>query len=284
MSTVVAEQLTRTFGDFVAVDAVDLRIEPGEVVALLGANGAGKTTLIRLLLGVLPPSSGWFRLFGEAPTRAQRRRVGYVPQNLGLYPDLTVRENLEFRAGLLSVAPSDFGRGQRRLVGQLPLGQQRQAAFAAATQHDPELLILDEPTSGVSALARSRLWNVIRERSAAGAAILVSTHYMDEAEQADRIIIMANGKIAAMGSVSDIVGGRQVVEVTAEDWPAALDAVERPPRLVLLDGRVIRIVGDALPAVRADLARAGVEARTGVVPASLNETLVELSRAPGGAS
>ena len=284
MSTVVAEQLTRTFGDFIAVDAVDLRIEAGEVVALLGANGAGKTTLIRLLLGVLPPSSGWFRLFGEAPTRAQRRRVGYVPQNLGLYPDLTVRENLEFRAGLLSVAPSDLGRGQRRLVGQLPLGQQRQAAFAAATQHDPELLILDEPTSGVSPLARTRLWNVIRERSAGGAAILVSTHYMDEAEQADRIIIMANGRIVAMGSVSDIVGERQVVEVTAEDWPAALAAVERPPRLVLLDGRVIRVLGDALPAVRADLARAGVEARTGVVPASLNETLVELSRAPAGAS
>ena len=280
MSTLAAERLSRTFGAFTAVDGVDLQIDAGEVVALLGANGAGKTTLIRMLLGVLPPTSGWFRLFGEAPTRAQRHRVGYVPQNLGLYRDLTIRENLEFRAGLFSAAPSDFGRGERHLVGHLPLGQQRQAAFAAATQHDPDLLILDEPTSGVSPLARSRLWNVIRERSAAGTAVLVSTHYMDEAEQADRVIIMANGRIVAQGAVPDIIGSRRVVEVTADDWPAALAAVERPSRIVLLDGRVIRILGDELPAVRADLDRASIPARIGVVPASLNETLVELSRVP----
>jgi ABC-2 type transport system ATP-binding protein/ribosome-dependent ATPase len=284
VTAVAAERLCRTFGAFTAVDGVDLQIDAGEIVALLGANGAGKTTLIRLLLGVLPPTSGWFRLFGEAPTRAQRHRVGYVPQNLGLYRDLTIRENLEFRAGLLSAAPSDFGRSERHLVGQLPLGQQRQAAFAAATQHDPDLLILDEPTSGVSPLARSRLWNAIRERSAAGTAVLVSTHYMDEAEQADRIIIMANGKIVAEGSVPDIIGPRRVVEVTADDWPAALAAVERHPRIVLLDGRVIRILGDELPAVRADLDRAAIPARTRVVPASLNETLVELSRGPNRAS
>jgi ABC-2 type transport system ATP-binding protein/ribosome-dependent ATPase len=281
MSAVVAERLTRTFGAFCAVDDIDLQIDAGEVVGLLGANGAGKTTLIRLLLGVLRPSSGCVQLFNEPPTRAQRRRVGYVPQNLGLYRDLTIRENLEFRAGLFSTVPSDFGREERRLVGQLPLGQQRQAAFAAAIQHHPDLLILDEPTSGVSPLARSRLWNVIRERSDAGAAVLVSTHYMDEAEQADRIIIMANAKIVAQGTVSDVVGSRRVVEVAADDWPAALAAVERHPRIVLLDGRVIRILGDALPAIRADLQRASIRARTRVVPASLNETLVELSRVSG---
>jgi ABC-2 type transport system ATP-binding protein/ribosome-dependent ATPase len=280
VSSVVAERLTRSFGAFTAVGDVDLQIDAGEVVGLLGANGAGKTTLIRLLLGVLRPSSGSVRLFGEAPTRAQRRRVGYVPQNLGLYRDLTVRENLEFRAGLFSVPPMDYGPGEGRLVGELPLGQQRQAAFAAATQHHPELLILDEPTSGVSPLARSRLWNAIRERSDTGTAILVSTHYMDEAEQADRVIILANGEIVAQGPVPQIVGTRQVVEVAAEDWPAALAAVERHPRIVLLDGRVIRVLGDELPAVQADLDRASIRARARVVPASLNETVVELSRVP----
>ena len=279
MSAVVARGLTRTFGGFTAVEAVDLHVGAGEVVGLLGANGAGKTTLIRLLLGVLGPTSGEVELFGEAPTRAQRRRVGYVPQNLGLYRDLTVRENLEFRAGLFGAVPSPYRRDDRQVVGRLPLGIQRQAAFEAATQHDPDLLILDEPTSGVSPLARSRLWNEIRERSDAGTAVLVSTHYMDEAEQADRIVMMASGRVVAEGAVADIIGARRVVEVVADDWPAALAAVDHPPRLVLLDGRVIRVLGGEEGPVRADLEQAAVRAETRVVPASLNETLVDLTRA-----
>jgi ABC-2 type transport system ATP-binding protein/ribosome-dependent ATPase len=278
MSTIVAEGVSRRFGDFTAVEGVDLHVAPGEVVGLLGANGAGKTTLIRLLLGVLRPSSGAVRLFGEPPTRSERRRVGYVPQNLGLYPDLTISENLEFRAGLFGATPSDFAAQDEQLFGELPLGVQRQAAFEAATQHRPELLVLDEPTSGVSPLARSRLWNEIRRHSDAGAAVLVSTHYMDEAEQADRVVIMADGRVVAEGVVPEIVGGRQVVEVDTPDWPAALAAVEREPRLVLLDGTLIRVLGDELAAIQADLEQASVEARTRLVPASLNETLVELSR------
>jgi ABC-2 type transport system ATP-binding protein len=279
VNAVVASGLTRTFGGFTAVDAVDLHVGAGEVVGLLGANGAGKTTLIRLLLGVLPPTSGRVALFGGPPTRAERRRVGWVPQNLGLYPDLTVRENLEFRAGLFGADPSDYARDQRLVVGRLPLGIQRRAAFEAATQHAPDLLILDEPTSGVSPLARSRLWNEIRQRSDAGTAVLVSTHYMDEAEQADRVVLMANGRIVAEGLVADIVGDRRVVEVVADDWPAALAAVDRHPRVVLLDGRVIRLLGVEQEAVRADLLEASVRAETRVVPASLNETLVDLTRA-----
>ena len=279
MSAVAAAGLTRTFGAFTAVDAVDFHVDQGEVVGLLGANGAGKTTLIRLLLGVLRPTTGRVELFGAPPTRAQRRRVGYVPQNLGLYPDLTVRENLEFRAALFNAEPSDFAHQERQVLGRLPLGIQRQAAFEAATQHAPDLLVLDEPTSGVSPLARSRLWNEIRERSDTGTAVLVSTHYMDEAEQADRIIMMANGRIVAEGTVAEIIGGRQVVEVTADDWPAALAALEGDDRLVLLDGRVIRILGGGLAAVRADLDRRSIPAAARVVPASLNETLVDLTRA-----
>ena len=278
MSTIAAGGVTRRFGDFTAVDGVDLEVAPGEVVGLLGANGAGKTTLIRLLLGVLEPSAGTVSLFGRPPTRAERRRVGYVPQNLGLYPDLTVAENLEFRAGLFEATPSGFAAEERRPLGQLSLGIQRQAAFEAATQHQPELLVLDEPTSGVSPLARSRLWNEIRRHSDAGTAVLVSTHYMDEAEQADRVVIMADGRVVAEGQVPDIVGGRTVVEIAASDWRTALAAVEREPRLVVLDGTVIRVLGDDLETVQADLERASIDARTRLVPASLNETLVELSR------
>ena len=282
MSTISAAGVTRRFGDFTAVDNVDLQVAAGEVVGLLGANGAGKTTLIRLLLGVLRPSAGTVSLFGRPPTRGERRRVGYVPQNLGLYPDLTVRENLQFRAGLFEATPSSFAADEARPLGQLSLGVQRQAAFEAATQHRPDLLVLDEPTSGVSPLARSRLWNEIRQHSDAGTAVLVSTHYMDEAEQADRVVIMADGRVVAEGLVPEIVGGRNVVEVTAPDWPAALAAVEREPRLVMLDGTLIRVLGDEPEAVRADLEQAAIsDAQVRLAPASLNETLVQLSRAPG---
>ncbi len=281
MTTIAAAGVARRFGAFTAVDDVDIQVAPGEVVGLLGANGAGKTTLIRMLLGVLRPTAGSVRLFGRAPTRAERRRVGYVPQNLGLYRDLTVGENLEFRAGLFGATPSPYAARERRPLGQLSLGVQRQAAFEAATQHRPELLVLDEPTSSVSPLARSRLWNEIRRHSDGGAAVLVSTHYMDEAEQADRVVIMAGGRVVAEGRVPEIVGGRQVVEVAAADWPAALAAVDHEPRVVVLDGRVVRVLDDDVGNVRADLEQAGITARTRLVPASLNETLVALSRRVG---
>lgn len=277
MSIVAAEAVTRTFGSFTAVDRVDLRVEPGEVVGLLGANGAGKTTLIRMLLGLLAPTSGRVRLFDQAVTREQRRRVGYVPQTLGLYRDLTIAENLEFRAEVFGTTPSDYGRGDHRVVDHVPLGVQRQAAFAAATQHHPELLIVDEPTSGVSSLARSRLWSKIRGQAAEGAGVLVSTHYMDEATQADRLVVMARGKVVAEGSVAHIVGGRQVVEVLAEDWAAAFGAVDRDERVVILAGRAIRVLGDEPVTVESALRDAGIAARVRLVPASLNETLVELS-------
>lgn len=283
MNVVAAAGVSRHFGAFTAVADVDLRVEPGEVVGLLGANGAGKTTLIRILLGLLPPSAGRVVLFGQAPARELRRRVGYVPQNLGLYRDLTVHENLEFRAAVFGVEPTAFGQEDTTLVDALPLGLQRRVSFAAATQHRPELLVLDEPTSGVSPLARSRLWKVIRDEADAGTGVLVSTHYMDEAEQADRLVVMAAGQVVAEGSAADIVGGRQVVEVTAEDWAAALNVLDRPDRIVLLSGRAVRVLGGAQGRVQAELEGAGIDARVELVPASLNERLVELSRAAGGA-
>ena len=275
MTPVAARAVTRTFGRFVAVDSVDLDVAAGEVVGLVGANGAGKTTLIRMLLGLLAPTSGQIRLFGGPQTRAQRRRVGYVAQNLGLYRDLTVRENLEFRAETFGapVATQSFSEG---LVGDLSLGVQRRAAFVAATQHAPELLILDEPTSGVSPLSRAGLWDMIRARAEEGAAILVSTHYMDEAEQADRLVLMSQGRVAAQGSLEDIIGDRTTVEVVADRWEDAFMALDRSGRRLALAGRTVRVLAEPIALVERELAEAGVHARVASAPATLDETMVML--------
>src|SRR5580704_4708468 len=182
---------SRRFGTFTAVSATSLVIGGGEVVGLLGGNGAGKTTLIRLLLGLLRPDEGLIRLLGAEPSIATRRRVGYVPQTLGLYGGLTVAENWAFTAAAFRIAdavmPADIVGWSDQLVGRLPLGVQRHVAFALAVAHRPALLILDEPTSGVGPLAAARLWEGIREAADLGAGTLVTTHNMEEAEQCDRL-------------------------------------------------------------------------------------------------
>ncbi len=149
----------RVFGRFTAVDGVDLTVGPGEVVGLLGANGAGKTTLIRMLLGLLPVSGGAVRLFGQLPSRASRRRIGYLPQGLGLYEDLTIAETLAFSRAVFGAGSGSGPDPLRRYAGMtvrdLPLGVARRAGFAQVLAHAPELLLLDEPTSGVDPLARA---------------------------------------------------------------------------------------------------------------------------------
>jgi ABC-type multidrug transport system ATPase subunit/AcrR family transcriptional regulator len=186
---------------------------------MIGANGAGKTTLITMLLGLLAPSRGTVRLFGAPPTLDGRRRVGYVPQHLGLYPDLSVTENLAFRAAVFGVGRAAPHPDDRTVVGDLPLARQRIAAFRAALQHAPELLVLDEPTSGVSPLARSDLWDLVRDQAEAGVAVLVSTHYMDEAVQADRLLVMAQGRVVAAGTAAEVVGVRRTATVEVDPHP-----------------------------------------------------------------
>jgi ABC-2 type transport system ATP-binding protein len=280
--------VSRRFGEFTAVRDVDLRVDRGEIVGLLGANGAGKTTLIRLLLGLLATSAGEVELFGEPPSRGTRRRIGYVPQGLGLYDDLTVSENLEFSAAVFgsrrpgSAEPAGLPGALRpyaaALVGGLSLGVQRRVAFAQALAHQPELLILDEPTSGVDPLGRARLWDTISEAADRGVGVLVTTHYMEEAQECGRLVIMADGGIVAQGTAAQIVGDARVTVVEAPSWTAAFGRLEDCGMAVALAGRTLRVPGASPEAVLRALADA--DARAYEAPATLEERFFQLVLPP----
>lgn len=279
----VAERVTRRFGDVTAVDDVSIEVRPGEVVGLLGSNGAGKTTLIRMLLGLLPASAGRVAMFGDTPSRRSRRRLGYVSQGLGLYQDMTVAENVAFHAAAFRVDPSrvvlsaDVAALRDRLVGTIGLGRQRQLAFACALGHRPDLIVLDEPTSGVDPLARARLWDAIRQEIARGAGVLVTTHYMEEAQQCDRLVLMSAGAVAAAGTVEQIVGGREVVEVSADSWSRAFEVLGDAGFGITLDGRRVRVSTSDEASIDAALRRGGIAAHLRVVPAILDEAMVAIS-------
>jgi len=248
------ERVTCRFGQLTAVRDVSIQIWPGEIVGLIGANGAGKTTLIRMLLGLVPATSGQVVLLGEPPSRRTRSRIGYVPQGLGLYADLTAEENMEFAATVFgsddSQLPAEVRDRPGIPVGQLPLGLQRRVAFAQALAHDPELLILDEPTSGVDPLGRARLWQTIAAAVRAGAGALVSTHYMEEAGECDRLIIMADGAVVAAGTAAQIIGAEQVTVVESASWADSFSRLERAGLPVALAGRTLRIPGVSLAEVQ----------------------------------
>ncbi|HUL24955.1 MAG TPA: ABC transporter ATP-binding protein [Streptosporangiaceae bacterium] len=280
--------VSRRFGSFTAVDGVDLRLGRGEVVGLLGANGAGKTTLIRMLLGLLATSGGQVLLFGEPPSRQTRQRIGYVPQTLGLYDDLTPAENLAFSAAVFGTQPGQGGRQvmapalpeslrpyRRAVVGSLPLGVQRSVAFAQALAHQPDLLILDEPTSGVDPLARARLWETVAIAATAGTGVLVTTHYMDEAGECDRLMVMADGRVVAEGTAGQIIGDARVSVVETGSWAQAFDALEAAGLPAALVGRTLRVPG----ADPADVRRALGPVQAGVTgaPATLEERFFELT-------
>jgi ABC-2 type transport system ATP-binding protein/ribosome-dependent ATPase len=278
-----AAGVTRRFGDFTAVSDVSMSVAGGEIVGLIGANGAGKTTLIRMLLGLLPASAGRVALFGHAPSRETRRRLGYVPQSLGLYRDLTVTENLRFTSRAFgsdvhAALPDELSAVKDRLVGDIGLGLQRRLAFVAALAHSPALLVLDEPTSGVDPLARSRLWDTIHEQADGGVAVLVTTHYMQEADQCDRLVIMVAGQVAATGTVRDIVGGRTAVRVDTDAWEQAFRVLTEARLPVLLAGRSVRVPDASVEDVERVLETAGLSTRLTAVPSTLDETLITLDR------
>lgn len=274
--------LTQRFGDTLAVDDVSFDVAPGEVVGLLGANGAGKTTTIRMLLGLLRPSGGHARLMGQAPSVRTRRSLGYVPQNLGLYQELTVAENVSFSAEAYGVPPArlsgPLAAVADRLVRRVPLGLQRQLAFVCALQHRPAVLVLDEPTSGVDPLARTHLWDDVRTQALDGVAVLVTTHYMQEARQCDRLVLMARGRVVGRGSETDIVGDTRAVRVDTDAWEHAFSALDSAGVPVTLAGRSVRAIGTHRDEVAAVLEAAQVTADVRPVPATLDERMTVLAR------
>jgi ABC-2 type transport system ATP-binding protein len=276
---VEARSVTLRFGDVTAVDGVDVSVGSHEVVGLLGANGAGKTTLIRMLLGLLIPTSGSVSLLGGQPSRATRRRVGYVPQSLGLYDDLTVAENWEFTAAAFGSAasglPGSFARSGHELVGNLPLGLQRRVAFAVALSHGPELLVLDEPTSGVGPLSSARLWDDIRASAERRTGVLVTTHNMMEAEQCDRLVVMAGGRVVAAGTLAQVIGDRRVSLVDCDDWRRAFTALDGDGLIVQVQGAHLRVPGTP-ERVGEILQRHGLAGHVSAVPANLEEAFVDI--------
>jgi ABC-2 type transport system ATP-binding protein len=215
-----ADSLRKDFGNFQAVKNIDLNIRYGEIYGLLGANGAGKTTTIKILCGLLAPTGGTISLAGETSNLRSsqlRRRIGYMSQKFTLYDDLSIIQNLEFYCGVYGVpvklrrqkidwvlATCGLVGKENMLTGQLPGGWKQRVAFGAAVMHEPEILFLDEPTSGVDPLARRQFWRLINDFARSGTAILVTTHYLEEAEQCNRMGFMVAGEMVAQGSPTEI--------------------------------------------------------------------------------
>jgi ABC-2 type transport system ATP-binding protein len=219
-SAISTRDLTRQFGSFTAVDHITFDVAAGEVFGFLGANGAGKTTAIKMLIGLLAPTGGEGHVAGfdirtERPRI--RRNIGYMSQRFSLYGDLTVRENIELYGGIYGLTDAQIreradtlleslglGGSGRELVGRLPLGWKQKLAFSVALLHDPKIVFLDEPTGGVDPITRRQFWEMIYAAGARGTTVFVTTHYMDEAEYCDRISIMVDGKIAALGTPGEL--------------------------------------------------------------------------------
>ena len=209
-----AEQLTKRFGAFVAVDRITFGVRRGEIFGFLGANGAGKTTAMRMLTGLSRPTAGRAEVAGYDVGRspeAVKRRIGYMSQRFSLYDDLTIAENMQLFGGIYGMSKGRIKdktaeclrglglEGERSsLVGSLPLGWKQKLAFAVATIHEPEIVFLDEPTGGVDPVTRRRFWERIYEAADGGTTVFVTTHYMDEAEYCDRVSVMVDGRIAAL--------------------------------------------------------------------------------------
>jgi ABC-2 type transport system ATP-binding protein len=264
--------LTRTFGAFVAVDHVSLTVAPGEVFGFLGSNGAGKSTAIRMLCGLLTPTSGTGRVLGYDVAKEPeevKRRIGYMSQRFSLYDDLTVRENLDFFAGIYGL--EGLRLAERRayalrmaglegkeslLTGALPGGWKQRLALGCAVLHEPKVVFLDEPTGGVDPLSRRTFWALIDDLAQEGVTVLVTTHYLDEAEYCNRLSLMHAGRVIAVGTPAELrglLGTRAMLEVRAADLLGALAFVEEHPLAL-----EVAAFGTALHVLVED-ARAGAE-------------------------
>ncbi len=225
-SVIVTDRLTKKFGDFTSVNSISFEVSRGEIFGFLGANGAGKTTAIRMLTGLLKPTSGkgsvaGFDIYREA--KQIKRRIGYMSQKFALYDDLKVWENIRLYAGIYGVEKSEIEPRSKEMLQQLgmegewesmvkslPLGWKQKLAFSVAIFHRPDILFLDEPTGGVDPAVRRTFWEMIYAAAERGITIFVTTHYMDEAEYCDRVAIMSEGRIAALDTPYNLKRGFEV--------------------------------------------------------------------------
>jgi ABC-2 type transport system ATP-binding protein len=266
-AAVELRELSKRFGRFKAVDGVSLSVAQGEIFGFLGANGAGKSTTIRMLCGLLQPTSGSATVHGiDVATDPERvkRGIGYMSQRFSLYDDLSVRQNLVFFGGVYGLRGAEARARARwavqmsglegmedRLTGELPGGWKQRLALACAVLHRPRVVFLDEPTSGVDPISRRRFWRLIDEMAAEGVTVFVTTHYLDEAEYCQRLALIHAGRLAALGTVSDlkrVFAGRSVLEVVAPRAGEALDAIAAQPWALetsLFGTRIHVVVQDA---------------------------------------
>ncbi len=305
---VVVQELTRRFGDFTAVDRVSFNVHEGEIFGFLGPNGAGKTTTIKMLTGLLRPTEGEGRVAGldiRSNAREIAQVIGYMSQRFSLYADLTAAENIELFAGLYGVEGERYrarkawvlqmagleGR-DHLLTADLPLGWKQRLALGCAVIHEPPILFLDEPTSGVDPLARRAFWDLINELAEGGTTVLVTTHYMEEAEHCRRLALMNRGRLIALDSPSALRGSMSepLYQVQTPDAPHAVEALAKSPDVMeaSLFGRAVHVVmkegAGAEASIRATLADVNVSA-TSVeqIPPALEDVFVALIRREGGA-
>ena len=303
MSAIVVDNLTKTFGDFVAVDHVSFDVRKGEVFGFLGSNGAGKSTTIRMLCGLLKPTSGTAHVGGIEVSRdpeGVKRRIGYMSQRFSLYEQLTVDQNIRFFGGIYGLDAATMerrrafvldmaglhGREQTK-AADLAGGWRQRLALGCAILHEPPIVFLDEPTGGVDPVSRRQFWTLIDQLAESGITVLVTTHYLDEAEHCHRIAIIHAGTLAALGSTTElkrVFAGRAVFEVQSADPVSAMRALERLAAVEKTSvfgtavHAVLRADAGATPdTLRRDLTSAGLTVQ-GIAPVepSLEDVFLEV--------
>jgi ABC-2 type transport system ATP-binding protein len=309
MPAIVVDHLSRRFGHFLAVDRVSFSVRQGEIFGFLGSNGAGKSTTIRMLCGLLKPTSGAAAVDGIDVGRhpeAVKRRIGYMSQKFSLYELLTVDQNIRFFAGLYGLR-GDRLRDRRAFVldmaglrgrettlaRDLAGGWRQRLALGCAILHEPSIVFLDEPTGGVDPVSRRQFWALIEELARAGVTILVTTHYLDEAEHCHRIAIMHDGRLVALGSSRElkrVFVDRSIVEVHTSSPVRAMQALERLPgveKTSVFGTAVHAVLSSAtadVGAIRRDLERAGLEVQSAeVVLPSLEDVFLDVVEHAGSA-
>ncbi|MDD3845945.1 MAG: ABC transporter ATP-binding protein [Syntrophorhabdaceae bacterium] len=302
-TAVAVTGLTRTFGDFRAVDNIDLAVAKGEIFGFLGPNGAGKSTTIRMLCGLLLPSAGAGAVGGFDIMRESeeiKKHIGYMSQRFSLYDDLTIEENIDFFSGIYGVPDerkkerkewvlemAGIGGKRKAITRTMASGFKQRLALGCAVIHEPSIIFLDEPTSGVDPISRRRFWDLIYEMSSRGTTVFVTTHYLDEAEYCDRLALIYRGRIIA-GGRPDVMKKehmhKQILEVSVADIVEALDVLGRGGFDVALFGSVIHATVDdsetATAAIRSSLSGASIAvSNITTVRPSLEDVFVSLIEA-----